>query len=113
MPPRIPCLPSLIRVDHRRAGRSSRKLYERRTSRHAVLAHCATAPSSPAAVEAEFALPTQPRLEVVHGTPTRAYIHMDLDALLWENDANVEEYIDAWEGAGIKTNLNVNDDEQT
>jgi hypothetical protein len=45
--------------------------------------------------------------------PIRAYIHMDLDALLWENDANIEEYIDTWEGAGIETNLNVNDDEQT
>jgi hypothetical protein len=38
---------------------------------------------------------------------------MGLDALLREHDANVEEYIDPCEGVGIKTNLNVNDDEQT
>jgi len=35
---------------------------------------------------------------------------MDLDAPLWEHDANEDEYIDTGEGVGIEGDVDVEDD---
>ena len=51
--------------------------------------------SSPAtAADAELAFPMQRLLEIVDETPTGAHDEVDLDAPLWEHDANEDEYID-------------------
>jgi len=66
---------------------------------------------SPAtAVDAELALPIQPPLEMVDETRTRAHGDMDLDALLWEQNTNEGEYVDAGEGVGIEGDLGVEDE---
>ncbi len=39
-----------------------------------------------------------------------AHGDIDLDAPLWEHDANEDEYIDAGEGVGIEGNLDVEDE---
>ena len=68
--------------------------------------------SSPAtAMETELALPMQLPLEIVDETPSGAHDDMDLDAPLWEHDANEDAYIDAGEGVGIEGDLDVEDDE--
>ena len=68
--------------------------------------------SSPAsAVETGLALAAQPSLEIVDETPARAHDDMDLDAPLWEQDINEEEYVDAGEGVGIEGDLDVEDEE--
>jgi hypothetical protein len=40
-------------------------------------------------------------LEIENETPARAHVDMDLDAPLWEVDANEEKYVDDGEGVGI------------
>jgi len=67
--------------------------------------------SSPiTALETELALPTQLPLEIVDETPAVAHDDMDLDAPLWEHDANDDEYVDTGEGVGIEGDLDVEDD---
>jgi hypothetical protein len=49
-------------------------------------------------------------LEIENETPARAHVDMDLDAPLWEVDANEEKYVDDGEGVGIKGDLDVEDE---
>jgi len=57
-------------------------------------------PSPAAAVEAELAPPNQPSPDIVDEPPTRGHNDMDLDAPLWEHDANEEEYVDTGSEVG-------------
>jgi len=41
---------------------------------------------------------------------TRAHDDIDLDAPLWEHDANEGEFVDAGEGVGIEGDLDVEDE---
>ena len=67
--------------------------------------------SSPTtALDTELVLPTQLPLEIVDETPATAHDDMDLDAPLWEHDANEDEYVDTGEGAGIEGDLDVDDE---
>jgi len=47
---------------------------------------------------------------MVDETRTRAHGDMDLDALLWEQNTNEGEYVDAGEGVGIEGDLGVEDE---
>jgi hypothetical protein len=58
-----------------------------------------------AGAEAEL-LVAQPPLEIVDETPAGANDDMDLDAPLWEHDAN-EKYMDTGERVGIEGDLDV------
>jgi hypothetical protein len=55
-------------------------------------------------------LPAQLPLEIVDETQATAHDDIHLDAPLWEDDVNEDEYIDAGERAGIEGDLDVEDE---
>jgi hypothetical protein len=69
-----------------------------------------TAPPPSLSSVTERPLAVQPTLEIVDETPAGAHDDMDLDAPLWEHDANEFEYMDAGEGVGIEGDLDVEDE---
>ena len=62
------------------------------------------------AVDAELALPVQLSLGMVDERRTRAYDDIDLDAPLWERDANEDGYVGAGEGVGVEGDVDVEDE---
>jgi len=106
----LPRVRSFIRVFHL-PHRSSGELHGRSARRRAISLTAPPPASSPTtALDTELALPARPPLEIVDEKPATAHGGMDLDAPLWEYDANEDEYIDAGEGAGIEGDLDVEDE---